>query len=206
MLLGALDQRQRLAHRLLAGRLVPGVFHHVAVLRVPAPRAEHRRDAHAHAGFCQQIEPARMRHRQIGERRDAGQQQFGQRDAHAVRDRLGVGAEYRQVFVERGIVEARTADFVDQPLVHRLGRRVRVDVHQPRHHHHAGAGYHVIRRSIVAAADEAQHAVFEHDVGIRHIDVRLRGRVPGDHHVGIADDGDQSASSVRRGWPAQGRP
>ena len=187
MLLGALDQRQRLAHRLFARRLVPGIFDHMAVLRVPAPRTEHRRDAHTHAGLRQQIEPSRMRHRQIGQRGHARQQQLRQRHAYAMRDRLRVGTEDRQVLVERGIIETRTADFVDQPLVHRLARRMRVDVHQPRHHHHAGAGYHFIRLPIVAAADEAQHAAIERHIGIRHIDVRLRARVPGHHHVGVAD-------------------
>ena len=55
---------------------------------------------------------------------DAGQQEFGERDTDAMRHRLGVGAEDRQVFVQRGIVEAGAADFVGQALVHRLAGRV----------------------------------------------------------------------------------
>ena len=168
---------------------VPGVFDHVAVLGKPAGGAEHRRDADPHAGLRQQVEPAGMRHRQVGERGDAGQQQLGQRDAHAMRDGLGVGAEDRQVFVERGIVEAGRADLVDQALVHRLAGRVGVDVDQARHDHQAGAVDGGVGGACVVAADEDQRAAVECHVGVGEIDVRLRAGVPGDHHSGVADEG-----------------
>ena len=92
VLLGALDQGEGLGHRLLAGGRVPFVLDHMAVLGEPAGGAEHRRDADAHAALGQQVEPAGMRHGEIGDGGDARQQQLGQRDlARSYAPRRGRG-------------------------------------------------------------------------------------------------------------------
>jgi hypothetical protein len=167
MLFGTVDQRQRLGHRLFAGGFIPLVFDEVTVPGEPPGGTEHRRDADPHAGIGQQIEPAGMGHRQVGQGCYARQQQLRQRDTDAVRHRLGVSSEDRQVLVERGIIEAGTADFVDQPLVHRLAGRVRVDVHKAGHHHHAGAVDDDVRRSGIASADEGDRPAVEGHVRVR---------------------------------------
>ena len=137
-------------------------------------RAEHRRDAHPHAALGQQVEPAGMRHRQVGDRGDARQQQLAERHADAVRHRLRIGAEDRQVFVERGVIQARAADLVDQALVHRLAAGVAVDVDQPRHRPSCRRRRTSVSASAgIVAADEGDGAALEGDVGAGHVDVPL---------------------------------
>ena len=63
-----------------------------------------------------------------------------------------------------------------------------MDVHQPRHDHHAGAVDHGFRGAGVAAADKRQRAAVERDVGVGHVDMRFAAGIPGDHHVGVADE------------------
>ncbi len=137
-----------------------------------------------------------MRHRQVGERGDAGQQQFRQRHPDTVRHRLCVRSEDRQVFVERGIIEARTADLIDQALVQRLAGWVGMDVHQPRHDHQALAVDDDIGGAVIVAADEADRSAGEGEVGVRHIGVCLT--VPADDHPGVPNKrrGHRIASSI----------
>ena len=101
MLFSALHQAQRFFHRLFAGFFIPFIFNHMAILGEPAGRTEHGRHTNPHAGFCQQIKPAWMRHGKIRKRRHTGKQQFGKCHAHAMRHRFRIRAEDRHVFVKR---------------------------------------------------------------------------------------------------------
>ena len=187
MLLGAVNEAEGFLHGGFAGFFVPGVFDDVAVFGEPAGGAEHRRDADPHAAVGEQVEPAGVGHRQVGQGGDAREQEFAERDAHAGGDLFALGAENGEVFVERGVVESGRADLVREPLVHRLARGVGMDVDQARHDHAAGAVVGGVGGVGVVAADISDAAVGEGDVGAGHVGVG--GAVPGDGEVGVADQG-----------------
>ena len=191
MLLRLLDDVEGGFHGRSAGLLVPFVFDDMAVLRVPAGRAEHRRDADAQAAIGRKVDPAGMGDREIGERGDAGEQQFGIGDLHAIRHRLGVGPQDRHELVERGIIERGRAELVEETLVQRLARRVRVDVDEAGHDHAPAAVDGLVGLPFVAGPDIKQRAVLEGDIGAVQIDMPGSFRVPGDNDFGVLDDRDR---------------
>ena len=204
VLLGAVYEGQGLAHRFFAGGFVPFVLDAVAVLRGPLGGFEHGCDADAHAGFRQQVEPAGVGHREVGDGGDAGKQEFAKGDADAVGDGVGVGAEDGHVFVEGRVVEAGRADLVDEALVHGLAAGVAVDVDEAGHDHRVAAVDFVVDRPGVVAADVGDGAALEDDVGTGHVGVGagVSRTVPGDEHIGVADDGGGGCGELHIGHGA----
>ena len=70
MLARPVDQPERAVEPVPPGLLVPAVTHLVAVWRVPAARAEHRRGIDPHAAGAERVEPILARGRQVAHRGD----------------------------------------------------------------------------------------------------------------------------------------
>ncbi len=191
MRLGFIDQRQRAFHAGLARLLVPVVLHDVAILRVPARRAEHGRDVGAQAALHHDVDPVLVRHRHVHHGRHARHQQFGRGQRELRGRRLVIAFHRGHVLVQIRVVQARRAGLVRVPLVDGFMHQVTVDVHQPRHDHHAAAAHNVrIRRGGLRARPDVRDApIRKRHVGVLHVDMLLTRRVPGDHDLGILDQG-----------------
>jgi hypothetical protein len=199
MLARPLDQAERAVEPVPPGLLVPLVAHLVAVRRVPAAGAEHRRGIDAHAAGAERVEPILARGGQVAHRGNAALHQFAQRHLGRGAAPLGIGLEQRQVFVERAHIKLAAANLVGQPLQHRLGGRVSVDVDKARQNRKA-APVDFDRIAVIARpgraspADHGDRVAFDHQIDITSIDVGLRRFVPCEEPGGIAND------CPGRGW------
>ena len=133
---------------------------------------------------------------EVAHRGNAALHQLAQRDLGRGAAPLGIDLEQRQVFVERAHIKLAAANLVGQPLQHRLGGRVSVDVDKARQNRKA-TPVDLDRIAVIARAsraDRGDRVALDHQIDITAIDMGLRRRVPGDEPGGIAND------YPRRGW------
>ena len=190
MLREAVDEGERRLHALAAARLVPVEAERMIVGEPPARAGVARREEAAHAALDEDVGPAVVDRRNVAHRRDAALEQFAQRhfEARAAQRRIG-NVEGLTALVEARHVHVGDAVLLADAAIDRLVARVRVDVDEAGHHHAAAPVDDRVR-----LAGEARPDVHDRIVGERHVDVStvyvaLGALLPGDHPVGVLDQG-----------------
>ncbi|MNL38593.1 hypothetical protein D3C87_1608170 [compost metagenome] len=171
----------------------------MAVGRAPGGRAEHGAQHSPDTGGGHNVGPARARQRHVHVGGHAAQQHFGHGHLVGVLRRLDAHAKDRHVLVQRTLAQLVAAQFLQQPAVAGLGRRMRVHVDQARHRHQAIAWHDGVGRTGVAGAGVDDGVAAHHQVGVFDIDVRTQFRVPGHQRGQVLEMGDAGLIAVAHG-------